>query len=610
MADWDAISTPAHDWDAVSEPAQTKRSAARKPQKRTWVDNVAGLAANYNRGTGVLDELSAAGSVVEGLVTGRHRFGNDKSGNIFANNAAMLRDAYNNELAGVRNTEDSFSAAHPNVAALARGFGMASTVAIPTGGQANIFNQAVRIPTTVAGRAVPAVVAGRQIPQVAVNAARGAGLAATQAGAYAAVDRGTIGERGAAAGRAMVDPATLALGAGGGALATRRKLPTPKPAKAPTSGDILADIGVSSTIPQRMGRSAKGIEDLGKRAPILGPAQIGYQERQLGQLNRGVGLKALEPVGIGIPKEIKPGFEMVEYVDKKLGDVYDEAANMTPVVRMDDTLLSEAETIGAKVADLTESEQRLWASSLKDKLTRLSSGEVTGKMVKQIQSEVRGLRAEHAKKGNDTLAGMYGELERAIIGTVARANPQAASLIAKADEGWKVYSMMNDAARAASAKGGVFLPGHLNTQVRRAADRMGSNMAGKGKGPLQDIATAASEIIPDSYGNPGTANAIGLGGAGVGLMTEPVTTLAVGAGLAAAATPYMLAGRKVLETLPPTASRAQLAEAARKLAELASRDPEVAALQREVAARLSRAAGVAGGARASGQSAPNIYAQP
>ena len=552
----------------------SKGGSAPKP-KRSWQGEVTGFMANVNRGLGIGDEMAA------GFKTGVNIF----SGKVPITEAGA---DFRRSMADQRQIEDSYAADRPNVAALARGTGMAATAAVPAGNTASLFTQGSRI----------------------ANMARGAGLAATQAGAYAAVDRGTIGERGAAAGRAMVDPATLALGAGGGALATRRKLPTPKPAKAPTSGDILADIGVSSTIPQRMGRSAKGIEDLGKRAPILGPAQIGYQERQLGQLNRGVGLKALEPVGIGIPKEIKPGFEMVEYVDKKLGDVYDEAANMTPVVRMDDTLLSEAETIGAKVADLTESEQRLWASSLKDKLTRLSSGEVTGKMVKQIQSEVRGLRAEHAKKGNDTLAGMYGELERAIIGTVARANPQAASLIAKADEGWKVYSMMNDAARAASAKGGVFLPGQLNTQVRRAADRMGSNMAGKGKGPLQDIATAASEIIPDSYGNPGTANAIGLGGAGVGLMTEPVTTLAVGAGLAAAATPYMLAGRKVLETLPPTASRAQLAEAARKLAELASRDPEVAALQREVAARLSRAAGVAGGARASGQSAPNIYAQP
>jgi len=552
----------------------SKGGSAPKP-KRSWQGEVTGFMANVNRGLGIGDEMAA------GFKTGVNIF----SGKVPITEAGA---DFRRSMADQRQIEDSYAADRPNVAALARGTGMAATAAVPAGNTASLFTQGSRI----------------------ANMARGAGLAATQAGAYAAVDRGTIGERGAAAGRAMVDPATLVLGAGGGAIATRRKLPTPKPAKAPTSGDILADIGVSSTIPQRMGRSAKGIEDLGKRAPILGPAQIGYQERQLGQLNRGVGLKALEPVGIGIPKEIKPGFEMVEYVDKKLGDVYDEAANMTPVVRMDDTLLSEAETIGAKVADLTESEQRLWASSLKDKLTRLSSGEVTGKMVKKIQGEVRGRRAEHAKKGNDTLAGMYGELERAIIGTVARANPQAASLIAKADEGWKVYSMMNDAARAASAKGGVFLPGQLNTQVRRTADRMGSNMAGKGKGPLQDIATAASEIIPDSYGNPGTANAIGLGGAGVGLMTEPVTTLAVGAGLAAAATPYMLAGRKVLETLPPTASRAQLAEAARKLAELASRDPEVAALQREVAARLSRAAGVAGGARASGQSAPNIYAQP
>jgi hypothetical protein len=560
------------DFSARADAAPRDFSDRAKP-KRNLRGEITGFMANVNRGIGIGDEMAAGFQTAGNVMTGRVPL-------------SGVAGDYQRSMAEQRQIEDSYAADRPNAAALARGFGMAGTAAIPAGNAANLFAQGGRL----------------------ANTARGATMASGQGAFYAATDRGTARERAEAASRAARDPLTLALGAAGGRLAPPRKGPKQDLTTAPTSGDVLADIGVSSSIPQRMGRTAKGVEDLGKRAPILGPAMVGYQERQLGQLNRGVGLKALEPVGLGIPKNIKPGFEMVEYVDRKLGDVYDQAADMVPMVRLDEDLVNDAAAIGARKVDLAESEQRLWDSAVKDRLTRLSSGEASGVTIKKIQSELRALRGEQAKKGNDTLAGMFGDLERAVMGVVGRANPEARQLIAQADKGWQVYSMMNDAARAATAKGGVFLPGQLNTQVRRSADRMGSNMAGKGRGSLQDIATAASEIIPDSYGNPGTANAIGLGAGGVGLFTEPVATLTGAAILGGAATPYFFAGRKIIETLPDTASRAQLVKASRDLAELAARDPRVADLQRAVAARLTRAAGVAGGSQAA--QLPNLFAQP
>ena len=219
MADWDAVSTPAQDWDAVSKPAQPQR--ARAKPKRGPVDYVTGLAANFNRGAGIGDEIAAAGGVVAGLATGRHRFGADKPGNWFANNAQMLKDAYDVEMGGVRKSEDDFARTNPNAAALARGTGMAATVAVPAGGSTNLFNQAVRVPTVAFSRGGVAL-GSKAVPQVVANAARGTGLAATQAGIYAGVDRGTVAERGEAMGDAMTNPLTLALGAGGGALATTR----------------------------------------------------------------------------------------------------------------------------------------------------------------------------------------------------------------------------------------------------------------------------------------------------------------------------------------------------------------------------------------------------
>jgi len=162
--------------------------------------SVTGFMANFNRGSGIGDELAAAGGVVTGVMTGR------KPLRSLADPVASYRE----ELGYQRGAEDQYATTNPRAAALARGTGMAATVAVPAGNTANVFTQGVRV-------------AGRQVPQVLVNAARGSGIAATQAGIYAATDRGTLAERGEAMSRAMTDPLTLALGAGGGVLATQRR---------------------------------------------------------------------------------------------------------------------------------------------------------------------------------------------------------------------------------------------------------------------------------------------------------------------------------------------------------------------------------------------------
>lgn len=220
------------DFSARADAAPRDFSDRAKP-KRNWQGEVTGFMANVNRGGGILDEMTAGFATAGDIARGRvNLFGAANAG------AALMRgdlnlakgyakgsglsDSFSRNMKGQREVEDSFAADRPNWAATGRGVGIAGTVAVPAGGSANLFNQAVRLPTTIAGRALPAAFAGRAVPQVAANAARGAGLAATQAGAYAAVDRGTLAERGEAMGEAMTNPLVLGLGAVGGSLATPR----------------------------------------------------------------------------------------------------------------------------------------------------------------------------------------------------------------------------------------------------------------------------------------------------------------------------------------------------------------------------------------------------
>lgn len=370
--------------------------------------------------------------------------------------------------------------------------------------------------------------------------------------------------------------------------------PPPKLSTAQADAKILKDIGVQTTIPQRMGPGAKKVEDLLARAPVMETAIGGARARQIEQLNRGVALKALEPIGGSIPKDIRPGFDMVQHVDDELSKVYDQAVKMVPSPVADQQLATDFADIGQRTIDLTDESAGLYNRAIENRLTRLQQPGLTGEKVKDIHSELGALQSAAAKRGDETLADMFGDARRAVMGLIERSDPAAGELISKADKGWSVYKIMNKAAAQASNRGGVFLPGQLNSQVRAAANMRGVNVAGRGQGQLQDIATAASRMIPDSYGNPGTANALltngGIGGLAALAVNDPGKAALISGGVGGAATPYFLSARKIIETLPANASAAQIGQAQAQLAALAKLDPKIVALQ-EYLAQVPRSVG-------------------
>lgn len=381
-------------------------------------------------------------------------------------------------------------------------------------------------------------------------------------------------------------PAKGAIGAAGPQIPQGYR-PPPKLTPAQTDAKVLRDIGVQTTIPQRMGPGAKKIEDLVAKAPVMETAIGGARARQVEQLNRGIALKALEPIGAKLPKDIRPGFDMVQHVDSELGKVYNKAIDMVPAPVVDQQLADDFAGIASRAIDLTDESANLYNRSIANRLTRLQQPGLTGQKVKDIHSELGNLQAAAARRGDETLADMFSDARRAVMGLVQRSDPVAGEMIAQADKGWSIYKIMNKAAAAASNRGGVFLPGQLNTQVRASANNMGVNMAGKGQGQLQDIATAASRMIPDSYGNPGTANALMANGSLVtmaGLAAkDPALAMAVGAGVGGAATPYFMSARKIIEALPASASAAEVSQAQAQLAALAKFDPKIVALQQYLA---------------------------
>ena len=84
-------------------------------------------------------------------------------------------------------------------------------------------------------------------------------------------------------------------------------------------------------------------------------AEDGIAGLHEGEHYRAVGLRAMEEVGQGIPKDVKPGFDMVNYVDDEIGKVYERAADMVPTAQLDQQFADDLMAVAGRRSDLPES---------------------------------------------------------------------------------------------------------------------------------------------------------------------------------------------------------------------------------------------------------------
>lgn len=572
---------------------QTPKSqpAKKKSVGEKVLDYAGGAVANFNSQVPFLQDIEAGIQTVARDPVNALQAGLPFAPGLNQRAQAKLAPTYREERQKIRDNNQRFSEEAPYAAATARGAGMGAALFVPGPKVTNALVQPVTA-STAAGRAA----------QVGGNVARSGTAAAASGAAYGLGGPGeTFKER--------VDDAAInaasgfALGGAMGAVGSRG----PKPAKraaAPSStkakATTLRESGVSLTPGQQMGGLAKNAEDLAMRAPILGPAIGGARQRGVESLNRAVGLRALNEIGEDLPRNVDTGFEAVKHVRERLGKVYDDAADLVPSVAPDEQFSQGLQAVRGQLGDLSETSASQFESILANRLGRLQPG-VSGRTAMQVADEIEGLAAK-AQVSDDLSQQLMGErlgdVAHEIRALIARTNPEAGAMIQQADKGWAIFARMRNA--ASKGVDGVFTPGQLRTAVRMEDGSVAKGRAAEGEALLQDLSNA-STIMPDQFGNPGTANAVGLGAGGIGMLTNPGPTVAAAAGLAGAATPYFLMGRKVLERLPPNANPQQIAEAEQELAALVAKDPSVRQLQAMLAERFARASGAVSATATSGQ---------
>lgn len=484
--------------------------------------------------------------------------------------------------------EGGFRAAYDSNLAVQRGVDQADASQMPiTRGAGQVTGAVVAPGAMTGGRYIAAA------PTALQAAGRGAGVGAMAGAAYGAGSSVGPAENmleGARDGAGMGAMTGGVLSGGGRVVgsaignATRGAMSSPRGQMVQT----LTDNGVSLTPGQRIGGPVQTVENLAQRAPILGPAIRGARERGVESLNRAVGNRALDAIGEGVPADVPVGGEMVQQVQSRLGAEFDRAYSMVPSFTPDEPLMQGLGRIGQAKTDLPPQMQQQFDAIIGERLARLQ-GDVSGQQVGAIRTELNGLASGYLRSQDPAQQGlgqMLTDVADELDGAITRANPEAGAILGNARDGYADYIRLE---RASTAAGGrPFSVSQLEGAVKASDGSVRRGAVGRNDARMQDLSKAARTIMPDQFGNPGTADAVGLGGLGVGMVTEPVTTTVIAGGLTAAATPYFMMGRNVVEKLPANASRQQLEAAVSELEGLARQDSNVIVLRDEIARRIGQ----------------------
>ncbi len=310
-------------------------------------------------------------------------------------------------------------------------------------------------------------------------------------------------------------------GVGGAAGAGIEKILSPKTLQ---SVKDLANEGVGLTIGQTLGGGFKRAEDALSSVPIVGDIIKSAQNRSIKDLNKAAYNRALKPIGESIPDNIM-GHDAIEYIGNKLSDKYETLLpKMTG--KLDDELQSKLSNVYDMVqSGLPEQEQKVFQSTMDRVLgSRVSpNGSITGQSLKEIESELGGAAKDFLNSSDayqSQLGRAFKEVQSSLRDMLSRQNPDYAKELASINKGYANFKRVQKAASSVATNEGVFSPAQLQNAVKVLDKSKDKGSFAKGAALMQDLSSAAKEVLPQKLNDSGTASRLLmgaglLGGAGI-----------------------------------------------------------------------------------------------
>jgi hypothetical protein len=192
------------------------------------------------------------------------------------------------------------------------------------------------------------------------------------------------------------------------------------------------------------------------------------------------------------------------------------------------------------------------ADILRNQISKIdnTSQFLSGDEFKSIDSQLSSFMRGYGKSPDiDTqnLGHAIGDVRTALRDALAQQNPTYAPQLRAVDDSFARMVRVERAAQQTSGDG-AFSPLKFDQSVRSLSGGARRGQAARGGALGQDLSSAMAAVLPSKYPDSGTAGRVMLGGGTLaGASAMGINPVAAGAGLAAAATPWLPGGRDVAE---------------------------------------------------------------
>lgn len=334
-----------------------------------------------------------------------------------------------------------------------------------------------------------------------------------------------------------------ALGAAGAAIAP----------KVSSAAQYLMDNGVTPTIGQILGGSAKSLEEKMTSIPGVGDAINSAYARGLRQFNSTVLNDAVSGIGGNVTKTGRDG---VQQVSDQLGAAYNDVLPRLNLTK-NNQLITD---INTAYATLQPAQAKQFSTIMDGQLGKFTQPSqsggaptMTGDTLKGFQSEIsrhaRGYQGD-ASYDQQQLGDALDQVSQAIRTNLAQSNPGDAELLNNINAGYAKYARIRTAGQKATSDRG-FTPAELAQAIRQNDQSVGNGQFARGNAPLQNFSDPGVEVLGGKFPESGTfaRHAVGAGvasmlGEGAGVPHEAMLAAATATGLGSL--PYMSEGTQKL----------------------------------------------------------------
>lgn len=350
-----------------------------------------------------------------------------------------------------------------------------------------------------------------------------------------------------------------------------------------TVGTLMGE-GVELTPGQMAGGAMKRAEDAMASIPILGSAIRAAQRRSIQTFNRAAINRSLADINASLPQGTESGHDAISYAEQQFRDAYNQVIPSMrgirdPVFMQNlNNIITRAHAQGTPTELPQEYIDRLNFAIQNEIIDRFdANGHISGDLAQNVGTRLDELIGPMIRSDNpytQKIGYALRQADRALDDMMSAHNPMLQAAKDRIDSGWAKFKTVQRAAAAAGAHpDGTFTPAQLSRSVL-ARDRSKDKAAfARGDAMMQDLASAARDVLPQTVPDSGTPERAALMGIlGGAAKFEPHTAAALGLSALPYVSPVSRTTNAVVNRLAqtPGPARNALAEILRRSGALAA----------------------------------------